>query len=69
MALSRVFNPEAKAIRLEISQLKQKLRKTDYQAIKYAEGEMSASEYAPIKEQRKAWRVEINALEAELKTL
>ena len=46
-----------------IEMLKMCLRDTDYQAIKYAEGEMTAEEFAPIKEQRKAWRAEINALE------
>lgn len=33
-----------------IVELKNQLRKTDYQAIKYAEGELSAEEYAPIRE-------------------
>ena len=49
--------------------LKLKLRDTDYQAIKFAEGEITESEYAEIKAQRRAWRVEINLLEQELKTL
>lgn len=46
-----------------ISELKQLLTDTDYKAIKYAEGEITAEEYAPIREQRRAWRVEINNLE------
>lgn len=49
----------------KIAQLKQKLESTDYQAIKYAEGWMTEEEYAPIKDQRQAWRNEINALEIE----
>lgn len=49
-----------------ILELKQKLSNTDYQAIKYAEGELTEEEYAPIKAQRKAWREEINRLEEEL---
>ena len=49
-----------------IEELKTKLRSTDYQAIKYAEGELTEEEYAPIKAQRKEWRVEINRLEVEL---
>lgn len=53
-------------IRERILQLKQLLSSTDYQAIKYAEGELTASEYAPIKKQRKAWREEINQLEKEI---
>lgn len=51
------------------AELKQNLVKTDYQAIKYAEGEMSIAEYATVREQRKAWRAEINALEAEIAEL
>ncbi len=47
----------------EISELKMKLTTTDYKAIKYAEGEMSESEYAPIKAERAAWRARINQLE------
>lgn len=48
---------------LRISELKQNLANTDYQAIKYAEGFITESEYAPIKAQRQAWRDEINLLE------
>ena len=50
----------------KISELKRNLNQTDYQAIKFAEGEISAEEFAPIKEQRKAWRAEINELEKQL---
>lgn len=46
-----------------IAELKSKLSKTDYQAIKYAEGQITEEEYAPIKAQRQAWRDEINLLE------
>lgn len=46
-----------------IFELKIKLIQTDYQAIKYAEGQISEEEYAPIKEQRQKWRDEINKLE------
>lgn len=49
-----------------IAELKRKLSETDYQAIKYAEGFISETDYAPIKAQRQAWRDEINALETEL---
>lgn len=52
---------------LQISELKKLLFDTDYQAIKYAEGLLTAEEYEPIKQQRQAWRDEINRLEAELK--
>lgn len=46
-----------------ISELKNALFETDYQAIKYAEGLISDEDYAPIKAQRQAWRDEINELE------
>ena len=49
-----------------ISELKGYLYDTDYKAIKYAEGELTAEEYAPIKEQRRQWRAEINELESKL---
>ena len=54
---------EQEIAEIRISELKGYLYKTDYQAIKYAEGEISAEEYAPIKEQRRQWRAEINRLE------
>lgn len=53
----------------DIAALKAMLDKTDYHAIKYSEGEMSAKEYAPIREDRRAWRAEINKLEAELEAV
>ena len=52
-----------------IRELKEKLRETDYKAIKYAEGLISYSEYLPTLQERKAWREEINKLEVELKAL
>lgn len=48
----------------KISELKRNLNRTDYQAIKFAEGEMLEVDYAPIKEQRKSWRKQINDYEA-----
>jgi hypothetical protein len=48
----------------EIAELKAKLQETDYQAIKYAEGVMSAEEYAETKAQRQEWRKRINELES-----
>lgn len=53
-------------IESEIAVRKQKLADTDYQALKFAEGSLSADEYAVTKEQREIWRREINTLEAEL---
>lgn len=50
-----------------IISLKVKLQETDYLAIKYAEGEITASEFAPTLTQRREWRTEINLLEDQLK--
>lgn len=47
----------------EIAELKAKLAATDYQAIKYAEGVLSAEEYEPTKIIRQEWRDRINELE------
>ena len=57
------------AIKLKIYEIKNKLNATDYQAIKFAEGELSAAEYAPVREQRRAWRIEIRQLEEQLAAL
>jgi hypothetical protein len=46
-----------------IAELKQLLAESDYKAIKYAEGWLTADEYADTKAQRQAWRNEINELE------
>jgi len=46
-----------------IAELKQMLADTDYIVIKIAEGVATWEEYPNIKEQRQAWRDEINELE------
>lgn len=46
-----------------IGELKRLLRDSDYKAIKYAEGVLTAEEYAHAKAERQAYRDEINALE------
>lgn len=51
---------------LRIAELKKLLADSDYQAIKYAEGVISASEYVSIKAKREMWRKEINDLEKTL---
>ena len=51
----------------EILELKQKLKETDYVAVKIAEGEATKEEYAEILEQRKQWRERINELEEKWK--
>jgi hypothetical protein len=60
------FNPEIASIEAEINNLKHELAKTDYQAIKYAEGWLTEEEYAPIKAERQAMRNRINELEGML---
>ena len=52
-------------INKRIQQLKVKLSATDFKAIKYAEGLISESDYAPIKAQRQAYRDEINELRSQ----
>lgn len=47
----------------EYHQLKGNLFRTDYQAIKFAEGELSAEEFEPVKQQRIQWRKRINELQ------
>ena len=46
-----------------IAELKRLLSETDYQAIKFAEGWLTAEEYEPIKVSRQSYRNEINQLE------
>lgn len=52
-----------KSIIAQINELKANLVKTDYKAIKFAEGEISEENYAEIRLQRRVWREEINNLE------
>lgn len=58
--------PSSVIASLRITELKDKLSSTDYQAIKFAEGQISAEDYEPIKLQRQAWRNEINELEKQI---
>ena len=50
-----------------IAELKAKLKETNDEAIKFAEGELTEEEYAPIKEKRALWRKEINKCEEYIK--
>lgn len=67
-----VHDPLPEPADLQISELKQKLYDTDYAVIKVYESMVTgealpdedAERYAEIIEQRKAWRVQINELEA-----
>lgn len=51
------------AAEARIGELKRLLRESDYKAIKYAEGVLTAEEYAPVKAERQVYRKEINELE------
>ncbi len=66
IAVEYIITEEEKA-KTRINELKSLLAKTDYQAIKFAEGELSVEEYLPIKQKRRAYRAEINSLEEKLK--
>lgn len=57
------FNETQKEQMRRINDLKTYLNNTDYQAIKFSDGAISEEEYAPIREQRKAARLEINNIE------
>lgn len=48
--------------RKRIQQLKELLAASDFKAIKFAEGELTEEEFAPIRELRRAYREEINGL-------
>lgn len=63
--IESTYNPTLE-IEVQIQSYKRKLFDTDYKAIKYAEGELTETEYAPIKEQRRQWRTRINELEQQL---
>lgn len=53
----------------EINSYKQKLVDSDYKAIKYAEGEISAEDYQPIKVERQSYRSRINELQDLIKEM
>ena len=69
--LTKVYFEYTVKERLEnqIIDLKNNLKDTDYIAIKFAEGEMSAQEYEPTRQQRINWRIEINQFEELLQTI
>ena len=52
--------------RNRIAELKGFLDSSDYKQRKWIDGDLTDEEYAPIKAQRHAWRVEINQLEEEV---
>ena len=54
---------------IEIDKYKKLLEETDYKALKFIDGEFTEEEYAPIREERKSYRVKINELEDKLKNI
>lgn len=50
---------EKQELKKKLEEVLNKLRDSDYQAIKYAEGWFSEEEYAPIKELRESYRVQV----------
>lgn len=54
-------SPEYKA--QQIAELKEQLAATDYKALKFFEGWLTADEYESVKAERQAIRDKINALE------
>ena len=62
-------DPRLGEIQQRIQDIRMELQTTDYKALKYAEGQYSEEEYAPMKKLRADLRKEYNDLEAELATL
>lgn len=56
-------------INTKINILKEQLAETDYKALKFIDGEFTEEEYAPIREERKNYRIKINELERCLENL
>lgn len=54
---------EQEKANMRIAELKKKLFDTDYQVLKWKEGELTDYEFEPMRLQRKAWREEIRELE------
>lgn len=63
--LAKVNTPRNQKLS-QILKLKQLLKDSDYKQNKWKDGDMTDEEYEPIRQQRHAWRVKINELEAEL---
>lgn len=52
-----------------IAELRSALASLDYHTLKHVDGQMTDEEYEPIKQQKIAYREEINALEAEIQEM
>lgn len=67
--VSKQNRQNIKDFQIQIRELKKQLSATDYQAIKYAEGQLSEEEFLEIKIKRQSWRDEINNLEKKIEEL
>lgn len=65
IAEMKAFEQSAEYKQMQIMQLKAQLAETDYKAIKFAEGWITAEEYEPVKAERQTIRDKINELEGE----
>ncbi len=63
------MNERLLEIQSEIAGYKQILTRTDYKAIKFAEGMINESDYAEIRTERQKLRNKINELETEVRML
>ena len=66
---AKVKAEKQEKILMQISELKQLLTQSDYKALKYAEGWLSAEDFKETLDQRQLWRNQINELESELESL
>lgn len=55
--------------RTKILECKRKLKATDYKCLKFAEGEISAAEYEPVRIMRRELRAAINEYEQRIEEL
>jgi hypothetical protein len=62
-------NPRISEIERRLQEIRVALQSTDYKQAKYLDGDYTEEQYAPIRDERKALRVEYNALEVELASL
>lgn len=67
--VSKQNRQNIKDFQIQIRELKKQLNTTDYQAIKYAEGQLSEEEYIEMKTKRQSWRDEINNLKKKIEEL
>ena len=63
------MNTEKIQARAELYVKLNELKNTDYKLLKYMDGELTAEEYEPFKQQRAQLRVRIRELESEINTL